>query len=171
VTQLQPADLNSRSRPSMNPATDSAILLTCGVRNRSIRRIAADRMTSSVHRHRRKLITSNQHPSRLWEMPSGHQWLQRRGGGICIRRQARQRHAVEFFPTTAVEPLNAWGALAGVMSQAGKADSELSPRATKQLQQVPTKRRSVSVRMKPCLTDGVGATGPFIRPYFFGGAS
>ena len=48
--------------------------------NCSIRRIAAATgMTkSSVHRHQQAIKRRNQYPeSPLWEMPSGHQWLQR----------------------------------------------------------------------------------------------
>jgi len=46
---------------------------------RSLRQIAAatGMAKSSAHRHQQALFRRNQYPeSRLWEMASGHQWLQ-----------------------------------------------------------------------------------------------
>jgi len=63
------------------------------------------------------------------------------GSGICIRRQAwRQRHAVRIFPTTAVGAPHGYRlAPCRCVRVAGKADSELSPRATKAVAASPNK--------------------------------
>jgi len=133
-------------------------LLTQEQGNCSIRRIAAATgMTkSSVHRHRQAIERRNQPGVAVVEMPSGHQWLQRLVWAVVyvfgVKHGIGNDTLSEFFQLLRLE--RHWvspSALQWCTSQAGKADSELSP-ATKQLQQVPTKLRSVSVRMKPCLS-------------------
>lgn len=116
--------------------------------NCSIRRIAAATgMTkSSVHRHRQAIERRNQYPeSPLWEMPSGHQWLQRLVWAVVyvfgVKHGIGNDTLSEFFQLLRLERHIGVSpsALQGVRVKLERQILSYHQEQQKQLQQVPTK--------------------------------